>query len=168
MSDTELQDLLSDLAGEVSDPVNKTSEPDSEDDTVVDHPHGGKPQLVKQQSKKESAVVTLDLNKIVDAHDKDYQTVMANLRNDRTKIDGVISKLMEKLEDGAKAAEIEALVKALDTQANTSNCIVRLMDSRSKMITALKHHLVGSKVNTGPSDTDEELTQLLSQPEDKV
>lgn len=178
MTDPELQDLLDDLESE-----EQEEQPVAEESVVVDveKPKPAEPevdtdeesatQLIQQ---KKSAVpaptVDLDLSKIINDHEGDYRTAMSNLRNDRTKIDQVVSKLMKRLDDNScKAADVEGLVRSLDTLTNSSMCIVRLMDSRSKLIAALRGHMVGAKVQGGTTEGSEgQLAEMLEQPNDDV
>lgn len=164
---SELDDLLADLtsADEYKKEPEQADQPEPEPKQET--------QLVKrQESKVSKPSVTLDMNHVMDSHEKDYQLVMDQLKRDRSKIDHVISILSEKVDStNAKSADTEALVSALNVMANTNTCVVRVMDSRAKMVSALKGHITKANLSTNPSGGEgggDNLMDMLDQAEDEV
>jgi hypothetical protein len=110
----------------------------------------------------------MDLREVVKRFDGDYAEVQRNLKIDRGKVDTVIALLLQKVETGtATATDTESLVKALDVLTNTNGHAVKLLDSRSRLLSATKSAvgaLIQQNVNVGGNDL--ELQSILSQPID--
>jgi hypothetical protein len=167
-----MKDELSDLLDELGDSSEMKEElvVEAKEDDIVEE--ASSTQIIEQPKPESKEIVSLDLTKIMNAHESDYGEAMKNLRCDRTKIDSVVNILMERVDNGGAkcaAAEIEGLVRACDSLANTNMCVVRLMDSRSKMVVALKGHINKASLSGGPvQESSGDLKSMLEQPEEDV
>jgi len=117
-------------------------------------------------SPSEAAGEILNLREVVANHNRDYDQIRSQLKADRAKTDGVINILLAKVQDDeAKSAEVQALVQALDILAKTNDSAVKLLDSKSRLVTSTKSSvqtMIQQNFNGGNS---EELEDLLGQPD---
>lgn len=175
--DDELQSLLSDLEQEDS-AVESVSEnllssvaenpstdiivPDMEmSDAKIDIEED-EPDLPQIES---TPTVLSDLKIIADKFDKDYTEVQANLKSDRKRIDTVIDILLARVRNNADAeTDTMSLVKALAVLADTNGHAVKLLDSRSKLLSATKSSGSNTQNNISITGTDIELQKILDQP----
>ena len=120
--------------------------------------------------KQEEAQVGLDLVKIMSDHERDYNMVIDNTIADRVKIAEAASMLKEVIETGVyKSTDMTAYTQLLSTLADTSGNVVRLMDSRSKMVSALKGTVISNlKIDKDEDDGEGNLNDMLSESEDEV
>jgi hypothetical protein len=174
--DAELQSLLSDLEHDTEPtPEDTTGDvlaattldnaiviPDPEmSDSVVDMEQVELPDLPLESSPTNNS----DLAAIVDKFDKDYGEVQANLKRDRGRIDNVIDILLKRVKDNADAeTDTMSLVKALAVLADTNGHAVKLLDSRSKLLSATKSTINAQQTNVNITGTDVELQNILKQP----
>ena len=106
-----------------------------------------------------------DLKEIVEKFDHDYGEVQANLKRDRGRIDTVIDILLKRVKANADAeTDTMSLVKALAVLADTNGHAVKLLDSRSKLLSATKSTINANQTNVSITGTDAELQRILGQP----
>ena len=106
----------------------------------------------------------INIKKLINDYDKDYDEVKHNLRSDRSQIEDVIGELQGVFQNGVvKIGLVEALVKALDVLANTNQSFVKLIDTKSKLMASLKSHasVVVNQNNVGGESS--ELRDILEQ-----
>jgi len=152
------------------EPEEQKEEPEEEPKAeLVDDEPGDLPLDVinpAPMSPSEAAGEILNLREVVANHNRDYDQIRSQLKADRAKTDGVINILLAKVqEDEAKSAEVQALVQALDILAKTNDSAVKLLDSKSRLVTSTKSSvqtMIQQNFNGGNS---EELEDLLGQPE---
>lgn len=91
----------------------------------------------------------VDLRYQVAQHNQFYEEVRLNLRIDRSKVDRVVKHLLEKIENNSIADdELMALVKAMEVLAKTNDSSVKLLDSKSRLISSAKNvKNTGTQVN---------------------
>ena len=185
--DEELQSLLTDLeqnAGEgplpPAEPVPEQAlelEPDPEQDHVaadiistVSDPILSDPAVELESDVPDLAIDSpstnmSDLKDVVEKFDKDYGEVQANLKRDRGRIDEVIDILLKRVKTNKDSeADTISLVKALSVLSDTNGHSVKLLDSRSKLLSATKSAMNAMQTNINITGTDAELQNLLSQP----
>ena len=105
-----------------------------------------------------------ELKAIVERFDFDYSEVQANLKRDRSRIDAVIDILLKRVKAHSDAeTDTMSLVKALDVLANTNGHAVKLLDSRSKLLSATKSVINANQTNIAITGTDPELQKILGQ-----
>jgi len=180
--DAELQDLLVDLTeddGVISDEsvtINKSveesekveldiviseSEPESGDMTQI---VSTKTELVDPSA---AADEIIDIRKFVIEHNRDYNAALSNLKSDRAKADSLVQILMQKLQDGeASNTETETLVKGIEVLSRSADSMVRLLDSKTKLVTSTKAQtkaLIQQNFGGGTSDA---LQKILNQTEE--
>ncbi len=107
-----------------------------------------------------------DLSDVVQRFDSDYAEIKKNLSSDRSKLGKVVDRLIQRMEHNQlDPDELESLVKALEVQADTNGHAVKLLDSRSKLLSAAKAGLqILMQQNAGPGGNSNDLQQLLTQP----
>jgi len=165
----ELQALLDDLEQEAPEeqptptPLVPVPEPElSEPPTEPVEPEN--PDLPIEPSPAEIA----DLRETVKRFDRDYDEIQTCLKVDRSKIDGVISILLERVRNGsASEADTISLVKALSVLTDTNGHSVKLLDSRSKLLSATKSSFNAVQTNVSITGADTELQSILQQPADE-
>lgn len=172
--DDELQGLLADLDSELASKV-ATPSPSQPPPPPLPEPELSGPAVEPETTaleplpidKPKSAEI-FDLREVVSRFDDDYNEVQTNLKKDRSKINAVIERLMVKMDEGeASATETEMLVKALEVMANTNGHAVKLLDSRSKLLSATKSSAQALiQQNFGATGNNAELQKILAQPVD--
>ena len=81
----------------------------------------------------------IDLGEFIRHHDKDYTEAKQNLRADRAKADELVRLLLARVDDGsASNQETESLVQAVKCLVDSTGHLVRLLDSKSKFLSASK------------------------------
>lgn len=162
--DAELQALLGDLEA-----VAETLLPPIAS-LPVPEPELSEPAVESEQSDRldlliESTPIDLsDLKEVIKRFDRDYDDVQASLKIDRSKIDVVIGILLSRVQNGsASEADTISLVKALSVLADTNGHSVKLLDSRSKLLSATKSTVNAIQTNVSVT-ADTELQQMLRQP----
>jgi len=180
--DAELQDLLADLIEDdevISDEsvtINKSVEESEkvELEIVVSEPEpepGDMTQIINTKIEiidpSEIADEIIDIRRFVAEHNRDYNAALSNLKSDRAKADGLVQILMQKLQDdAASSTEVETLVKGIEILARTADSMVRLLDSKSRLVTSTKAQtqaLIQQNFSGGASG---ELQKLLEQSEE--
>jgi len=104
----------------------------------------------------------IDIGAFIAQHDRDYTEVKGNLRADRAKADEIVRMLLERITNGtASSQETESCVQAVKLLVDTNGHMVRLLDSKSKLLTASKGSVnTLIQQNFGGSD---DLENILSQ-----
>jgi hypothetical protein len=157
----DLDDLLNELDNDTA-PSSGAADVSADQNTSLVHSETG------QLDEVDDNTDILNLKEMINQHSGDYRRVRQNLEIDRAKIDGVIALLLSKVESGdASSAEVESLVKALDVLAKTSDSYVRLLDSKSRLISSTKsaaQTLI--QQNFGSGVDMNELEDILQQPDD--
>lgn len=106
-----------------------------------------------------------DISDIVSKFEHDYNEVQTNLKGDRKKIDDVIEILLNRVKHGSEAeTDTISLVKALAVLSDTNGHSVKLLDSRSKLLSATKSAINATQTNVTITGTDAELQNILNQP----
>jgi hypothetical protein len=128
-------------------------------------PESDEPQVITSEVLVKSTVEeVLDVKQLIKDHDKSYCAIQENLVRDRAKIDSVVSILLAKVEVGASSAETEALVKALAVLTDTNGHAVRLLDTKTKLMSSAKSTIAAltqNIINTGGGG-NEDLKALLA------
>jgi hypothetical protein len=176
--DEELEALLSDLQEENQPEEEDASElevtesseaagalapiPDPEMSDPAEDVEGEEPpNLPIEQSPTNLA----DLQEVIEKFDHDYNEVQANLKRDRGRIDTVIDLLLQRVRGNADAeTDTMSLVKALGVLADTNGHAVKLLDSRSKLLSATKTVVNANQTNVNITGVDPELQNILAQP----
>lgn len=171
--DSELQSLLNDLK-QVSESVEEEVSPPTDNAIQIQEPSLSEPVVEEEQQilpniPIESELVDLtDFKEIVKRFNNDYDEVQVNLKLDRSKIDSVITILLTRVRDGsASEADTISLVKALNVLTDTNGHSVKLLDSRSKLLSATKSSINAIQTNVSVIGTDAELQNILKQPLDE-
>jgi hypothetical protein len=175
--DDELQSLLSDLEQEdsVVENISEDLPPDivenSSTDIVIPDLEMSDAKIDMEEDEPDllpiesTPMVLSDLKIIADKFDKDYTEVQANLKSDRKRIDTVIDILLARVRNNADAeTDTMSLVKALAVLADTNGHAVKLLDSRSKLLSATKSTGSNTQNNISITGTDIELQKILDQP----
>lgn len=124
---------------------------------VVEEP----PDLVFNDS--QDSEDTFKVQEFLTTHERDYEETKRNIRNDRAKVDTVLQLLLQKVQaGGATAAETESLVAAAKALVDSNGHMVRLLDSKSKLLTSIKGNVTINNNNTAVANSGE-LVDLLSQ-----
>jgi len=109
----------------------------------------------------------MDLEAIVRQHDRDYDETKDNIRADRTRMARITELLMDRVEDrSATTVETECLVTAAKALVDSNGHMVRLLDSKSKLLSSTKsavQMLINQNINTGGND---DLKDILASPEE--
>ncbi|MCK9558375.1 MAG: hypothetical protein M0R50_10100 [Candidatus Cloacimonetes bacterium] len=173
--DNELQSLLNDLeidkaedsapqaANVIPEPITTITVPDPElSEPVVDVEQTGLPDLPLGTPTPSNIT---DLNNVAEKFDHDYNEVQLNLKRDRGRIDEVIDILLVRVRANADAeTDTMSLVKALGVLADTNGHYVKLLDSRSKLLSATKSAVNAIQNNVTVTGNDAELQAILGQP----
>jgi len=170
--DDELQSLLDDLEndeiGTVPDIISGTT--DTTIITIPD-PELSDPAVDSEQTELQDLPIEstpaglVDISEIVSKFDHDYGEVQANLKKDRAKIDTVINILLQRVTANADAeTDTMSLVKALGVLSDTNGHAVKLLDSRSKLLSATKTSINANQTNVNINGSDADLMEILSQP----
>ncbi len=106
----------------------------------------------------------LDIGTIIRYHNEHYEDIRRNLATDRGKADALVALLLGRVQaGGATDVETESLVKALEVLARTNDSAVRLLDSKSRLLTSAKSGLMiqqNMNINASPED----LQKILDEP----
>jgi len=166
-----LDDLLDDLDG-----VSKTTPPPAIEPEIVDsseliiHDENeivDMSNMLDDPAPDQSNSGMLDVKKFLKEHDEDYYKARDNVHSDRTQVQHVINNLMEKMEEGdVRAATVESLVSAVKCLVDSNGHLARLLDSRTRVLSALKPS--GPVVQNNIDANNADLTAILSQPIDNV
>jgi len=107
----------------------------------------------------------LNITDFVRQHERDYDAAKNNITRDRAKADQVVAILMQRVEDGgASNQETESLVQAVKLLIDSNGHLVRLLDSKSKLLTASRGSLrTLIQQNFGGSADSAGLEDILSQ-----
>jgi hypothetical protein len=170
--DDELQSLLSELTtGDTT--LNDTIQEDipNIDIPVVPDPEFSELTTDLEQAEPPNLLIestttnVSDLKEIVEKFDHDYGEVQANLKKDRTKIDTVIDILLQRVRAHNDAeTDTMSLVKALDVLSNTNGHSIKLLDSRSKLLSATKIAITANQTNVNIGGSDGDWAKILNQP----
>lgn len=109
-----------------------------------------------------------DLQEFIRKHDHDYEETKTNLRTDRAKADEVVRILLERVGGGsASGQETESLVQAVKCLVDSNGHMVKLLDSKSKLLSATKGTAIIQQNFGGKADTELEaiLTQQIEEDE---
>jgi len=107
----------------------------------------------------------LDIREFIRQHNRDYTETKSNLRADRAKADELVRLLLKRVDDGtASNQETEAVVQAIKCLVDSNGHMVRLLDSKSKFLSASKSS-VGTLIqqNFGYGGASTELEDILTQ-----
>jgi hypothetical protein len=169
--DDELQSLLTDLQQDVNADIDQTNEIAAIDTVVSPEPELTDPSVDIEQTEPPDSFIESgstdisDLSSIVNRFDKDYSEVQTNLKNDRKKIEEVIEILLNRVKNNNEAeSDTISLVKALDVLADTNGNAVKLLDSRSKLLSATKSTINSMQTHVSVTGNDVELQNILKQP----
>jgi hypothetical protein len=167
LADLELEKPADDVQASIEAPAQTalivpTTIPDPElSDPIVDVEQTDLPDLPIVEQTPQSLT---DLNNVVEKFDHDYNEVQTNLKRDRCKIDEVIDILLVRVRANTDAeTDTMSLVKALGVLADTNGHSVKLLDSRSKLLSATKAAVNAIQNNVNVSGSDAELLKILSQ-----
>ena len=106
----------------------------------------------------------IDLQEFIRNHDRDYNEAKQNLRADRAKADEVVRMLMERVDNGsASSQETESLVQSVKLLVDSNGHMVRLLDSKSKFLSASKGTVSTLIQQNFGSGADNELEDILTQ-----
>lgn len=177
--DDELQGLLEelDIGPEVGEeepkPVLAPAEKPSEPPPQLPAPILETPESPAEKAdtdlfdEEETPPGVADLQEFVRKHDHDYEEVKTNLRVDRAKADEIVRMLLERVGSGtASNQETESLVQAVKCLVDSNGYMVRLLDSKSKLLSASKG-TVGAIIQQNFGRADTELETLLMQEVDE-
>jgi hypothetical protein len=169
--DAELQALLGDLGSLEQEVAAETEQTQIQINRTVPEPELTEPAPEPEESQQpylpiESTPIDLtDIKEVVRRFDRDYDEVQTSLKIDRSKIDMVISILLNRVQNGsASEADTISLVKALSVLADTNGHSVKLLDSRSKLLSATKSSINAVQTNVSVTGSDVELQNILQQP----
>jgi hypothetical protein len=114
---------------------------------------------------EQSVASIANLQEVIGKFDHDYDEVQTNLKRDRGRIDTVIDLLLQRVRNNADAeTDTMSLVKALGVLADTNGHAVKLLDSRSKLLSATKTVVNANQTNVNITGVDPELQNILAQP----
>ena len=190
MSDTDLEQLLEELAGqpEIDDAgellkrsieTELTEVSTSSDEPVESLPVESlsaeplvsellpEPTLLTSREETEvqipGSTPLVDLPALVAQHNLDYARIRKDLETDRDRIKRVLAVLETRLQtSNASDTETESLVKALDVLSRTNDSAVRLLESQSRLLSASKGSAQVFMQNVQGSSED--LRRALAQP----
>jgi hypothetical protein len=167
----ELQSLLSELtSNDAISSGNILEDTPSIDVPIIPDPEFSEPATDLEQAEPPNILIestttnVSDLKEIVEKFDHDYGEVQANLKKDRTKIDTVIDILLQRVRAHNDAeTDTMSLVKALDVLSNTNGHSIKLLDSRSKLLSATKIAITANQTNVNIGG-DGDWAKILNQP----
>ena len=116
-------------------------------------------------SSEEPSQDGFDLQEFIIKHDRYYEEAQSNLRADRAKADELIRMLLDRVERGtASNQETEAVVQAVKCLVDSNGHMVRLLDSKTKLLVASKGSVnTLIQQNFGDSQSSSELEDMLTQ-----
>jgi hypothetical protein len=173
--DDELQSLLSELTADSTLSDNIIPEAVSENIPnvavpIIPDPEFSEPATDLEQTEPpnlliESTTSSSDLKEIVEKFDHDYGEVQANLKKDRVRIDTVIDILLQRVRTNSDAeTDTMSLVKALNVLSDTNGHSIKLLDSRSKLLSATKIAINANQTNVNIGGGVDDWAQILNQP----
>jgi hypothetical protein len=119
--------------------------------------------LLQELEPEEQSNDIIDLRAFIQNHDADYNETKDNLRCDRAKADMVVRGLLERVsESTATAQETEALVSAVKCLIDSNGHMVRLLDSKTKLLQSQKG-AIGALIQNNVGVSGAELADILSQ-----
>lgn len=183
MSD-ELESLLGELG--LNEPKDLDSDDDvkQEDTPTIGDPIDNKPlvndqpadvydscqsvsvrdEIISDVQRLPSPSMGVDVFAIIDKHSQDYDAISENIKRDRSKIDSVFRILLAKVDSGtAKGTEIEALTRVLQTLADTNGHAVRLLSTKTQLLSSTKSAASTIIQNNNGGGDDRELSVILQQ-----
>jgi hypothetical protein len=109
-----------------------------------------------------------DIRDFIKQHERDYGDAKGNIYRDRAKADEVVRILMQRVEDGgASNQETESLVQAVKLLIDSNGHLVRLLDSKSKLLTASRGGMKTLIQQNFGRNENTDLEDLLSQTVDE-
>jgi len=182
--DDELANLLSDLEGTsyeceenaVADKIQDVTSTEIAKVEIVDQntPKESKSSTVTGVSDKAASEI-VDLDKFINDYESDYAAIKNNLSNDRKIISDVVMHLHDRLVvtggGGLEPEELESLVKAVQVLADTNGHSVKLLDTKSKLLSSVKSGvsaiIQNIQANGGNPSASFDLSSILKQDEDE-
>jgi len=136
---------------------------------IVEEEEKADTDLFKEENKSEQQGL-IDIREFISNHNKDYEEAKCNLRTDRAKADELVRILMERVDgNDATGQETESLVQSIKCLVDSNGHMVRLLDSRSKLLSATKSSastLIQQNFgDKSSSELEEMLTQKVDQDE---
>lgn len=114
------------------------------------------PEIVPPKTEIVQTNTAVNIQEFIDEFRDEAAEIAQKIEQDRVLSRMVVDHLMEKVQhDEASGVETEALVSALKVMADSNTARVRLLDSRSKLLSSAKPAFaIQQNFASGPSDED--------------